>query len=185
MNLDVFQMQQCENQGRLFESLDRRPIDAKTFIKAFMHSRAAAGLDSTFDHFQWAGIEYIYEDVVEEFNLQPDSNPLRYNTEALWYGGYITRYWHYLTSETMKQIYAQCDENLLLQCYGFHSEANEMAIEDIKAIARNKENPRERKQKKRQSWHSPRWRLERHSPRRKGRRRRRCSRTSRTRSSTM
>ena len=28
--------------------------------------------------------------------------------------------------------------NLLLQCYGFHSEANEMAIEDIKAIARGK-----------------------------------------------
>ena len=73
MNLDVFQMQQCENQGRLFESLDRRPIDAKAFIKAFMNSRAAAGLDSTFDHFQWAGIEYIYEDVVEEFNLQPDA----------------------------------------------------------------------------------------------------------------
>ena len=121
MNLDVFQMQQCENQGRLFESLDRRPIDAKAFIKAFMNSRAAAGLDSTFDHFQWAGIEYIYEDVVEEFNLQPDPNPPR------------------LTGETMKQIYAQCDENLLLQCYGFHSEANEMAVEDIKAIARLKQ----------------------------------------------
>ena len=59
----------------------------------------------------------------------------RYNSEALWYGGYITRFWHYLTGETMKQIYAQCDENLLLQCYGFHSEANEMAVEDIKAIA--------------------------------------------------
>ena len=47
--LDVFQMQQCDNQGRLFESLDRRDIDAKAFIKAFMNSRAA-GLDSTFDH---------------------------------------------------------------------------------------------------------------------------------------
>ena len=30
---------------------------------------------------------------------------------------------------------SQCDENLLLQCYGFHSEVSEMAIEDIKAIA--------------------------------------------------
>ena len=45
----------------------------------------------------------------------------------------------------MKEIYAQCDENLLLQCYGFHSEANEMAIEDIKAITR-KEIPQESKQ---------------------------------------
>ena len=136
MNLDVFQMQQCEMQAALFESLDRRPIDAKVFIRAFMNSKAAAGLDSTFDHFQWAGIEYIYEDVVEEFGLNPEPNPPRYNTEALWYGGYITRYWHYLTGETMKQIYAQCDESLLLQCYGFHSEANELAVEDIKAIAR-------------------------------------------------
>ena len=135
MNLDVFQMQQCENQGRLFESLDCRPVDAKAFIRAFMNSRAAAGLDSDFDHFQWAGIEYIYEDVVEEFGLEPNPNPTRYNAEALWYGGYITRFWHYLTGETMKQIYARCDENLLLQCYGFHSEANEMAVEDIKAIA--------------------------------------------------
>ena len=107
MTLDIFQMQQCENQGRLFESLDRRDIDAKAFIKAFMNSRAAAGLDSIFDHFQWAGNEYIYEDVVEEFGLQPTPNPPRYNTEALYYGGYITRFWHYLTGETMRQIYAQ------------------------------------------------------------------------------
>ena len=122
-------------QAALFESLGRRDIDAKVFIRAFMNSKAASGLDSTFDHMQWAGIEYIYQDVVEEFGLRPDPNPRRYNSEALWYGGYITRFWHYLTGETMKQIYAQCDENLLLQCYGFHSEANEMAVEDIKAIA--------------------------------------------------
>jgi hypothetical protein len=133
MNLDVFQMQQCEMQASLFESLGRRDIDAKIFIRAFMNSRAADGLDSSFDHMQWAGIEYIYEDVVEEFGLKPDANPPRYNSEALWYGGYITRFWHYLTGETMRQIYSQCDENLLLQCYGFHSEANEMAVEDIKA----------------------------------------------------
>ena len=61
MNLDVFQMQQCEMQAALFESLDRRPIDAKVFIRAFMNSKAAAGLDSTFDHFQWAGIKALEE----------------------------------------------------------------------------------------------------------------------------
>ena len=136
MNLDVFQMQQCEMQAALFESLNARDVDAKVFIKAFMNSRAAAGLDSTFDHFQWAGIEYIYEDVMEEFDIKTVANPPRYNTEALWYGGYITRFWHYLTGETSKEIYAQCNENLLLQCYGFHSEANEMAVEDIKAICK-------------------------------------------------
>ena len=140
MNLDVFKMQQCEMQASLFESLDRRPVDAKAFIRAFMNSRAAAGLDSPFDHFQWAGIEYIYEDVVEEFGLKPEPHPPHYNTEALWYGCYITRYSHYLTGETMKQIYAQCDENLLLQCSAFPAEANEMAVEDIKAIAEKDQN---------------------------------------------
>ena len=48
---------------------------------------------------------------------------------------------HYLTGESSKEIFAQCDENLLLQCYGFHSEANEMAIEDIKAISRQSRIP--------------------------------------------
>lgn len=139
MTLDVFQQQQCDNQGKLFESLAKRDIDAKAFIKAFMNSRAAAGLDSTFDHFQWAGNEYIYEDVVEEFNLKPTPNPPRYNTEALYWGGYITRYWHYLTGETSKQIYTQCDEDLLLQCYGFHSEASDLAVQDIKEIANRKQ----------------------------------------------
>ena len=54
--------------------------------------------------------------------------------------GYITRYWHYLTGESTKAIYDQCDENLLLEIYGFHLEANELAIEDIKAIKVRSEN---------------------------------------------
>lgn len=137
MTLDLVQLQICETQAELFESLNERDIDAKVFIKAFMNSRAAKGLDASFDHMQWAGAQYIFEDVVEEFSLKPDKNPPRYNPEALYYGGYITRYWHYLTGESSKEIYSQCDENRLLQCYGFHSEANELAIEDIKAIARS------------------------------------------------
>lgn len=139
MTLDVFRLQQCEMQGRLFESLDRRDIDAKVFIRAFMNSKAAAGLDADFDHMQWAGIEYIYEDVMEEFALKPQPQPPRYNVEALYYAGYITRYWHYLTGESSKEIFSQCDENRLLEIYSFHSEANEMAIEDIKASVTSKE----------------------------------------------
>ena len=140
MTLDVFQQQQCDLQGRLFESLDRRAIDAKVFIKAFMLSKAAAHLDLPFDHLQWAGNEYVWQEVCEEAGLLPVDNPPRYNTEALYFAGYLTRYWHYLTGETMREIYAQCDENLLLEGYAFHSEAAEMAIEDLKSIAARKKN---------------------------------------------
>ena len=59
MTLDLIQLQQCEMQGELFESLNERDIDAKVFIRAFMNSRAAKGLDATFDHMQWVGAEYI------------------------------------------------------------------------------------------------------------------------------
>ena len=52
-----------------------------------MNSRAAKGLDATFDYMQWVGAEYIFEDVVEEFSLKPDKNPPRYNPEALHYAG--------------------------------------------------------------------------------------------------
>ena len=50
MTLDLIQLQQCEMQGGLFESLNERDIDAKVFILAFMNSGAAKRLDATFDH---------------------------------------------------------------------------------------------------------------------------------------
>lgn len=52
------------------------------------------------------------------------------------YAGYITRYWHYLTGESSREIYAQCNENERLESYGFHSEASELAVADMKALAR-------------------------------------------------
>ena len=51
MNLDVFQMQQCEMQAALFESLGRRDIDAKAFIKAFRESgQEGVGFLTAFPH---------------------------------------------------------------------------------------------------------------------------------------
>ena len=61
MRLDLLQLNLTEQQADLFESLDRRNVDAKAFIKAFMNSKAAEGLDADYDRMQWAGNEYIFQ----------------------------------------------------------------------------------------------------------------------------
>ena len=134
MQLDSLQLSLVEQQAELFEDLDRKNVDAKAFIRAYMNSKTAEGLDAPYDRMQWAGKEYIYQEVMEEAGLKPDPKCPRYNTEALFYAGWITRYWHYLTGESSKEIYAQCNEDKLLASYGLHVEANELAVEDLKSI---------------------------------------------------
>ena len=138
MTLDVLQLSLAEQQAELFEGLDRKNGDAKAFIKAYMNSKAVEGLDAPYDRMQWAGKEYIYQEVMEEAGLKPDLNCPRYNTEALYYGGWITSYWHYLTGESSKEIYRQCNEDQLLASYGLHIESNELAVEDLKAAAKGR-----------------------------------------------
>jgi len=138
MQLDVFQLQQCEQQAFLFENLDRRNVDALPFIRAFMNSKAAEGLDADYDRMQWAGEQYIFEEVMDEAGLKADPNCPRYNLEALFYAGWIYRYWHYKTGESSKEIYRQANEREILDSYGLHIEANDLAVEDLKAVARQK-----------------------------------------------
>lgn len=132
MTLDVLQLGLCELQAGLFESLDRRNVDAKAFIRAFMNSETAAGLDAPYDRTQWAGEEYLFQEVMESAGLQPDLACPRYNTEALFYAGWIYRYWHFKTGESSKEIYRQADENRILLAYGLHTESNDLAIEDLR-----------------------------------------------------
>ena len=133
MTLGVFQLGQCELQAGLFESLDRRNVDAKAFIRAFMNSEVAAGLDSPYDRMQWAGEEYLFQEVMDSAGLHVDSNCPRYDTEALFYAGWIYRYWHFKTGESSKEIYRQADENRILQAYGLHTESNDMAVDDLRS----------------------------------------------------
>lgn len=54
-------------QGALFEMSGSEGFDSETFIKVFMNSKIAEGLDSDFDFMQWAGKEYIMERMKEEY----------------------------------------------------------------------------------------------------------------------
>ena len=52
-------------QGRLFGLSVDRQLGSAGFIKTFMNSDTAKALDATYNRMQWAGEEYLLEEVTE------------------------------------------------------------------------------------------------------------------------
>jgi hypothetical protein len=130
-----FECQLCDIQGRLFERSAMKNLDSEDFIGKFMNSKTCAFLDLPYDRLQWAGEEYILEDLLDETDINPVGE--RYGDEELFWTGYIYRYWHYLTGESGVEIYTQAKAKRMKDCYlGFHTLDAVMAIEDLKEIHR-------------------------------------------------
>ena len=133
--LSGFERQLCDIQGRLFERSLKMKLDSADFIEKFMNSRTCNFLDLPFDRLQWAGEEYILEDLLEETVVKPAGES--YSNEELFWAGYIYRYWHYMTGESSRRIYAQAKARRMKECYpGFHTLDAVMAVEDLKEIYR-------------------------------------------------
>ena len=133
--LSGFERQLCDIQGRLFERSLKKDLDSPDFIEKFMNSKTCEFLDLPYDRLQWAGEEYILEDLLEEAAVKPVGE--RYGNEELFWTGYIYRYWHYTTGESGREIYAQAKAHRMKECYlGFHTLDAIMAIEDLKEIHR-------------------------------------------------
>jgi len=137
--LSGFERQLCDIQGRLFELSLKKDLDSEDFIQKFMNSKTCEFLDMPYDRLQWAGEEYILENLLEETQIKTAG--IKYNKEVLFWIGYTYRYWHLLTGENGRDIYAQADAKQMDECYlGFHALDVGMAIEDLKEIYRQKNN---------------------------------------------
>lgn len=137
-NLSFEKRQLCDIQGRLFELALNSGYDCPAFIKFFMNSRAAAALDDTYDRLQWAGEEYILEELNEEAGSLKKAGET-YPIEVMYWTGYTYRYWHYYTNESSKLIYKTADAKTMNECWlGFHTFDIEMAIDNLKEIYRQK-----------------------------------------------
>ncbi len=137
-NLSFEKRQLCDIQGRLFELALNSGYDCPAFIKFFMNSRAAAALDDTYDRLQWAGEEYILEELDEEAGSLKKAGET-YPIEVMYWTGYTYRYWHYYTNESSKLIYKTADAKTMNECWlGFHTFDIEMAIDNLKEIYRQK-----------------------------------------------
>ena len=111
------ELQLCDIQGRLFKLSARRGINSAEFIKVFMKSATAKALDSTYNRMQWAGEEYLMEEVIDEAGDRFNKPGEVYSDELIYWIGYIYRYWHYVTGESSKEIYKQAPVKVMKQNY--------------------------------------------------------------------
>lgn len=131
MNLTSFQIQLCETQGDLFELTAREGIDSDEFVRRFMNSETAQHLDRPYDHVQWAGKGYILEDL-EETSGTLSRNRRIYHPEAMFWMGYVYRYWHFYTGESSAEIYGHVDAKTMATIYpGYHTLDCEQTIDRI------------------------------------------------------
>ena len=136
--MNLIKRQLCDIQGRLFELALKNGYDCPAFIAAFMNSKTAAALDDTYDRLQWAGEEYILEELNDEVGGLKKAG-VTYSREVVFWAGYTYRSWHYYTGESSKKIYLQADAATMNACWlGFHIMDVEMAVEDLKEIYRQK-----------------------------------------------
>lgn len=133
-SLNLQQRQLCDIQGRLFELALNKNVSCPEFIKAFMKSNAASCLDDTYDRLQWAGEEYILEELEDELGCLKNDGTI-YSREVMYWIGYVYRYWHYYTGESSKEIYDIANAELMNNCWlGFHTLDVEMAIDRLKEM---------------------------------------------------
>ena len=111
------ELQLCDIQGRLFKLSAQRGISSVEFNKVFMKSATAKALDSTYNRMQWAGEEYLLEEVIDEAGDRFKILGEIYSDELIYWIGYIYRYWHYATGVSSKEIYKQAPVKVMRQNY--------------------------------------------------------------------
>lgn len=137
--MNEMQLKLCDIQGRLFELSTEKGIGSSNFIKIFMNSETAKSLDSTYNRMQWAGEEYLLEEVLDGAKDNVNIEIEVYSKDMIYWIGYLYRYWHYYTGESSKAIYKQAPVETMKRNYlMFHTMAPEVAIEDLKEIYRQK-----------------------------------------------
>lgn len=131
MTLDNIQFSICKEQADLFEMAAEQGLDCERFVKAYMNSDTAAGMDSVFDHSQWAGAAYLMEELKDRSGGLPRSDA-PFNPESMYWMGYIYRYWHFYTGESSKEIYRHTDAATMDLVYpGYHTLDPEAAIDRL------------------------------------------------------
>lgn len=139
LKLDLFHLQQCWIQARVFERADKAGYDMTAFAAAFMASEAAEGLDADYDRMQWAGEAYILSSVIREAGLAPDAAAPRFDREAIFWAGFIYRFWNFKTGETSRAIHARFPLREVLSVYpGFHTLDNNKAVDEMIELARQR-----------------------------------------------
>ena len=138
--MNELQLKLCDIQGRLFELSAEKKYNSAAFIKAFMMSDTAKELDSKYNRMQWAGEEYLLEEVASVAGESLTRNGEIFSADVLYWIGYIYRYWHYYNGEDSAKIYKQAPAQTMKRNYMiFHTMDPVLALEDLKEIHNKKQ----------------------------------------------
>ena len=137
--MDALELKLCDIQGRLFELFLSTNYDAESLVKAFMNSELAKNLDSEYNRMQWAGEEYLLEELIATCKDKLTIKKESVSKEVLFWMGYVYRYWHFYTKEESSKIYKQAPfETMNVNYLMFHTMDVEVAIDDLKEIYNQK-----------------------------------------------
>lgn len=135
--MNELELKLCDIQGRLFELSVKKGLSSSSFVKTFMLSETAKALDSKYNRMQWAGEEYLLEEICSNNNI--DTNREVFNKEVMYWIGYIYRYWHFYKGEDSSKIYKQANVKTMKRNYMmFHTLAPELAIDNLLEISSQK-----------------------------------------------
>lgn len=137
--MDALEFKLCDIQGRLFELFSNANYDAESLVKTFMNSKIAKNLDSEYNRMQWAGEEYLLEELIATCEDKLTNKKENVSKETLFWMGYVYRYWHFYTKEESVKIYKQASFETMNDNYlMFHTMDVEIAIDDLKEIYKQK-----------------------------------------------
>lgn len=137
--MNELQLKMCDIQGRLFELSADKEYGSASFVKIFMNSEVAKALDSTYNRMQWAGEEYLLEEIAAVAGEKLEKTGEVYSKDILYWIGYLYRFWHYYTNEDSAKIYKQAPVGTMKRNYMmFHTMAPELAVENLKEIYKQK-----------------------------------------------
>lgn len=137
--MDKLELKLCDIQGRLFELSSKSGYNSEKFVSFFMESDVAKALDSPYNRMQWAGEEYLLEELLDESAGAIKCPGDIISSEIMYWIGYLYRYWHYYKDEPSTKIYRQAGFKTMKRNYlMFHTMDPEMAIDDLIEIKQQK-----------------------------------------------
>lgn len=122
----------CKIQGNLFEeSLSKTDCSSEVFIRRYMNSNVVKELDSLSFLDDTKTTDNIFEELNKEYGVSTYGKS-RFNKEALYWMGYIYRYFSYTYDLSSKQVYKIIKPKELNEVYlPYHTFDPKFAIERI------------------------------------------------------
>lgn len=120
-------------QGNLFSQYSEyEKCSPLIFIRRFMNSELALRFDNIFILKEASSIDSLVEELDEEYGPTSFGDPNLYSKEALYWTGYILRYWCYVCDLLSKELIKLINVKKIIERYPmYHTMDPEYAIQTI------------------------------------------------------